>query len=175
MNETTRMVLVLVIICVLSAIALSVTYEKTIYIIEDRKLADLRASLNEVYPSDSHIEIDVPKELSEKNVKQMFKAKDGLILLIEQPGFQSNIKVLVGIDTLKKQITNIKILEHLETPGLGARIEEPQFLAQFKNQKLEQQKIDAITGATISSKAVIDAIKETTNEVLDLINKSIKK
>lgn len=171
MNETTRMTLVLVFICILSAIALSITYEKTNPVIEERKAAILKASLNEVFPSESFEEAEVSEELSAKNVKQMFQAKDGLILLIEQPGFQSNIKVLVGIDTIKKQITNIKILEHLETPGLGSRIEEPDFLSQFTNQKLEEQEFDAITGATISSQSVIDAVKETSKEVLNLINK----
>ncbi len=171
MNETTRMISVLVIICILSAVALSITYEKTNPIIEDIRLSNLKSALNEVYPSENYIEANVPKELLEKNVKQMFKAKDGLILMIEQPGFQSNIKVLVGINTLEKQITNIKILEHLETPGLGSRIEEPEFLSQFTLQPLEQQKIDAITGATISSKAVIDAVKITSQEILNSISK----
>lgn len=170
MNETTRMVLVLVVICILSAISLSITYEKTNPIIEERKQAELKAALNEVYPSEDYEEIDVPEKLLEKNVKQFFKAKNGVILLIEQPGFQSNIKVLVGINTLKQEITRIKILEHLETPGLGSRITEPPFLAQFKNQKLDQQKVDAITGATISSKAVIDAVRESTKEILNIIN-----
>ena len=166
MNETIRMVSVLVIICILSAIALSLTYESTINIINERRSEELQSALNEVYPSETFEEADVPEGLLEKNVKQMFKAKDGLVLLIEQPGFQSNIKILVGIDTIKKQITDIKILEHLETPGLGSRIEEPGFLSQFKNKELEQQKFDAITGATISSSAIINAVKAVSMQIL---------
>lgn len=158
MNETTKMILVLVIISILSAIALSITYESTIDTIEERKAAELKAALNEVFPSESFEEIEIPEELSKRNVKRMFQAKDGLVVLIEQPGFQSNILVLIGIDLVKMQVTNIKILDHLETPGLGSRIEEAEFLSQFKNKKLEQQEFDAITGATISSTAVINAV-----------------
>jgi electron transport complex protein RnfG len=57
----------------------------------------------------------------------------------------------------------------LETPGLGAKIREPKFKDRFKNRTLSNTTwavkkdagdIDGITGATISSRAVIDAIKE---------------
>ena len=169
MNETAKMVLVLVVICILSAVSLSITYENTIDIIEERKAAELKAALNEVYPSESFKEIEVPEELSKKNVKQMFQANEGLVILMEQPGFQSNILVLIGVDLVKKQLTNIKIVEHLETPGLGSRIEEEGFLSQFRNRKLEQQDFDAITGATISSAAVINAVKSASVGIMKSI------
>ncbi len=113
-------------------------------------------------------------DFSSDGIKMVFKGLDegkvvGLILLTEKAGFQSFIKALIGIDLSTKEITNVKILEHLETPGLGARIDENIFLTQFQSQPLTEQKIDAITGATISSKAVIDSVKESTNEILRLI------
>ncbi len=169
MNETTRMVLVLVIISILSAVALSLTYENTIDIIEERKAAELKAALNEVFPSESFNELGVPEEFLKKNVKRMFQANEGLVMLMEQPGFQSNIMVLIGIDLVKKQITNIKIIDHLETPGLGSRIEEAGFLVQFKNKELAKQEFDAITGATISSTAVINAVRAASAGILHSI------
>ena len=53
-------------------------------------------------------------------------------------------------------------MEHLETPGLGARIEEEEFLDQFIG---KPEKIDAITGATISSTAVIDTVEELISSI----------
>ena len=159
------------VISVFSAAALAVVYEKTDPIIQANKMGKLNNALKEVLPADHYEEF----ELGIINVERSFKAFDkddnqtGLIVLSPAPGFQSIIKVLIGIDTKTKTITNIKILGHLETPGLGARIEEPLFLEQFRQQGLDKQDFDAITGATISSRAVINSVKETADEILKLI------
>jgi electron transport complex protein RnfG len=65
-------------------------------------------------------------------------------------------------------VHGIEVLSHLETPGLGAKIREAKFKDRFKKRSLSNTKwavkkdagdIDGITGATISSRAVIKAIK----------------
>lgn len=94
-------------------------------------------------------------------------------------GFQSTLKILVGMDLQMENILKIKILEQMETPGLGTKIEtDPSnkentgwFNVQFSDLKLKENDISylktgepskdngqimAITGATISSKAVVD-------------------
>jgi electron transport complex protein RnfG len=89
--------------------------------------------------------------------------------------------MITGIDR-NGVIKGVRILEHQETPGLGSKIneihpgeKEPHFLRQFigKNGKTVAVKkdIDAITGATISSKAVTDAINKAVAEFLEKIKK----
>ena len=70
------------------------------------------------------------------------------------------------------EITGIYILKHLETPGLGANIERPEFTEQFKGKSLANSKlvrgnlavtkdggdIQALTGATISPRGVVQAV-----------------
>jgi len=96
-------------------------------------------------------------------------------------GYTGDITSLVGIDT-KGAIKGVEILEHQETPGTGGKIteikpgeKEPWFLKQFKGKianDLELNKnIDAITGATISSRAVTDSIQKTVAEFLSKIEK----
>ena len=85
-------------------------------------------------------------------------------------GFSGEIKVIVGMD-LQGKLINYKILEHTETPGLGSKMEE-----WFRTDKNKQSvlgkdlskgnlkvtkdkgEIDAITGATISSRAFLNAL-----------------
>ncbi len=82
-------------------------------------------------------------------------------------GYSGRIRILVGVradDTLN----GLEILEQAETPGLGARIGEPDFLRQFAGRPVADTRwavkkdggdVDAITGATISPRAVVDALK----------------
>ncbi|MBE0523728.1 MAG: FMN-binding protein [Methanosarcinales archaeon] len=89
----------------------------------------------------------------------------------DQSGSQSVITLAGGIDTNYK-VTGIKIMSHAETPGLGAYIIEPTFTDQFKGVaesdlllSKNDGAIDAITGASVSSQAVIDGIQAKINEI----------
>ncbi len=82
-------------------------------------------------------------------------------------GFHGPIGVLVGIDVKTNKIIGIGVTTHSETPGVGARVKtDPTFRAQFKGLPITQTfkvkadggQIDAITGATISSRGVCNAV-----------------
>ncbi len=119
----------------------------------------------------------------------------GYVFIAKKYGYSSVIETMVGIKTNGK-ITGVSILNQNETPGLGAKIVEiastktligaikgifskekppekelaPYFTEQFKGldaRKVDISRIDTITGATISSKAVTDSIKEKALETLN--------
>lgn len=81
-------------------------------------------------------------------------------------GYADKIELLVGLDAQGKRITGLFVLEQKETPGLGAKILEDAWRGQFKEKSTEktlsvvkggevkEDEIDAISGATISSKSV---------------------
>ena len=83
--------------------------------------------------------------------------------------FSGRFTLMVGF-TPDGAISNIEVLEHAETPGLGNKIATPEFRNQFKGlkiadmpgEKLKVKKdggsVDAITAATISSRAFCDAV-----------------
>jgi len=78
-------------------------------------------------------------------------------------GYSSTIETMVGM--LKDgTITAIKVLTQNETPGLGTQVLENKFTAQFTGSK-DFSGIQAITGATISSKAVMNSVKEKSEEI----------
>src|SRR3989339_4208 len=90
----------------------------------------------------------------------------GYILIIKTEGYSGQIDAIFGVDN-KFKITGIKIISQNETPGVGSRIEEKDFLNQFTGKLTEEcvikedgGKIDAVTSATISSRAITDAIRE---------------
>ncbi len=81
-------------------------------------------------------------------------------------GFGGDIGVLVGMDVASDKLLGIGITTHSETPGLGSRIREPGFRSGFSGLPLDQEvkvqadggKVDAISGATISSQGVCAAV-----------------
>lgn len=86
-------------------------------------------------------------------------------------GYGGVIQVMTGIAT-DGTITGVAILSHAETPGLGANCEKDDFRAQYcqaapdggftvvKNQEASAGQVEALTGATITSRAVTNAVNE---------------
>jgi electron transport complex protein RnfG len=108
-------------------------------------------------------------------------AKAGYAFLAVGKGYGGNINILVGLKD-ETTIKGIKIISQSETPGLGSRIAESSFTDRFiglniKDVALRQEggQIDAITGSTISSRAVIDAVRETAMEKVKLLKDSEEK
>jgi electron transport complex protein RnfG len=91
-------------------------------------------------------------------------------------GYSSYILMLVSLDPAMK-IRDIKILHHGETPGLGDQVEDKAlFLDQFTGKRLSQlvlmksetkENIQAISGATISSRAVTNGVKDAVQTLED--------
>lgn len=82
-------------------------------------------------------------------------------------GYSGRIEVMVGLE-LNGQIREVQVLSHRETPGLGSKITDGEFLNQFIEQHPAQfdlrvtkdgGAVDGISGATISSRAVGEAIQ----------------
>jgi len=97
----------------------------------------------------------------------------GYALPFEGNGFQGKIRLIVGISKDLDKVLGLEVLEQVETPGLGTKITETPFTDQFIkliiNSKIKSVKgvepqnpneVQAITGATISSVAVVRIINE---------------
>lgn len=178
-----KMVLVLMVIALVSGLLLSYTYESTKEDIKRNKEIEKEKAVKVVLPQMVRFKERV---INSKN--SLIIAYDtsenviGYAMLTEGTGFQGPIKLMVGFDTTIEKITGIEILENIETPGLGNRITETWFKAQFKERLLplgyvkgtkptDPHDIQAISGATISSKAVVNIV----NTAWELCKKEIKK
>ncbi len=95
-------------------------------------------------------------------------------------GYSSYIHILASVDK-DFTVQKISILSHGETPGLGDEIEEEYFLGQFKGKTVDnlvvikgetEDKVQAITGATISSRAVTeDGVRNGVQFLTDKLSK----
>lgn len=99
----------------------------------------------------------------------------GYALLGDGSGWTDTISLIFGFDPTRNQLTGMEVLESRETPGLGDKIvNDRSFLDQFKElavvpavvavkkgQSKAPNEVDCITGATISSKAVVQIINDS--------------
>ncbi|MDT8325158.1 MAG: FMN-binding protein [Bacteroidota bacterium] len=97
----------------------------------------------------------------------------GYALPWEGNGFQGKIRLMVGVKSDLMTITSIEVLEQVETPGLGTKIAEDPFRGQFSGLPADPQvdwvkgapatrenQVETITGATISSKAIVEIVND---------------
>ena len=90
----------------------------------------------------------------------------GAVFKASSVGYCSTIESLVGMYK-DGTIIAIKILKQNETLGLGSRIVEREFTRQFSNNK-DLSNMQAVTGATTSSRAVTESVKAKASEILAL-------
>jgi electron transport complex protein RnfG len=109
------------------------------------------------------------------------KKLSGYSLAFEGNGFQGKIRLMLGLSDDLSKITSLEILEQVETPGLGSKVSEEPFKKQFgglvttpkvdwvKNQTPDKpNQIEAITGATISSKSVVAIVNNAVAKAREL-------
>lgn len=176
MNQMVKFGLILGAICLAATLVLAFTYEVTKPKIDAAMKAEEDAALKTIMP-----EADSFKSGALDGIGYFEALKGsaviGYCIKVTGSGYGGYMRIIVGIDA-SGMIKGVRILEHQETPGLGSKInetrpgeDEPYFLRQFKGKNAAtvavNKDIDAIAGATISSKAVTDAINRTVAEFME--------
>lgn len=170
MKEMIRYGFILAVICVVASALLAGVNALTGPRIIAQAQAEEEASIKEVMPLAEHFEA-----VKSGNDTLYYKAHDkngkliGVVFKATGKGYSSTVETVVG---MKKdgQITAIKVISQNETPGLGAQVAGDGFSGQFKGQDaLKLSGVEAITGATISSRAVIDSVKNKSAELWEVI------
>lgn len=120
-------------------------------------------------------------------VSEIYEAKDasgntvGYTLKVLPSGYGGTIELMVGIDSVKGQVSGINVVSNSETAGLGAKSTDPEFSDQYKGKPLEElsvlkngtpgdTEIKAISGATITSTAVTNGV----DAAIEVYNNSLK-
>lgn len=168
MAKKVRDVSVLFLVGITSAFLLSFVYSKTSPLISKHKEESLKESLNEVFEEKSARFEEIKTDTLWKVFKE--EKQIGIVFRYSKKGYSGLVRPIVGVDSTGK-IIRVKIPkgELSETPGLGMKIAEENFLSQFHNligdeiflkKDKQQGKIDAVTSATISSRAATEAVRE---------------
>lgn len=203
-----KMLRAMVGIGVACALLIVVTYEGTSSRIKNLRTEALQAAIFKVLPGTSdtraytleqgEFTATTVQSGAERLVYAGFNEEGdlvGIAIEAEGQGYAGIIRILYGYDPNSEKVIGFHVLESLETPGLGDKIEkDPTFLDNFKaldiglnsdksvvknlvvtvkrGEKKNEWEIDGITGATISSRAIGSIIGKSTAELAPLIFKN---
>jgi electron transport complex protein RnfG len=181
-NKDTAVVIgKLVLISIVAALLLGLTYVPTSEQLKINEANSKKEILGELIPEASgNFEEVYGDEVNEDGepVVLYYRALDpsgniiGYAFFQQQAGAQGPLVVAGGVDSTFSTFRGMDVLNHEETPGLGAKIVEEPFQSQFVDIPVSSLglsssggTIDSITGATISSQAVIDALNTKITEI----------
>lgn len=170
MKEMVRYGFTLALICTMASASLALVNSLTKPKIIAQEAKEEEASLFELLPEASRFD-----PIKSGNEIAYYKGYDkdsrfvGAVFKASQKGYSSVIQTMAAMAKDGKVLT-IKVVSQNETPGLGARVNEPDFALRFAGRDVEGLiQVQAITGATISSKAVIDSVAQKAKEIKELI------
>ena len=183
-----RIIATLAVAGLLSGIAIVGVYEWTMPTILANQARALKAAVLQVVPGSQSMKPftldggalveagdDAPVE---ELVYGAYDSEDRLLgyaIPGEGNGFQDVIVLIYGYDPKERKIVGLQVLESRETPGLGDKIRkdagfaanfnalsvDPELVVVKNGRKSKENEVDAITGATISSKAVVKSLNVT--------------
>jgi electron transport complex protein RnfG len=201
--STFRLIATLAIAGALAGLLIVVVNQHTKPIIDKYKAEQLQKAVYEVTPGterydtyylvDSALTTILPEGAKESEYKRIYVGYDannqlnGVAMSRGESGFQDIIMIIFGFDPKTEKLMGMKVLDSKETPGLGDKIfKDMEYVNQFfagpstpliptkpGTGKGRPGEIDTITGATISSKKLVEIINHALEEWKPMIDKGL--
>ena len=182
MNKSIQMIIVLGLVGLISGTSLVLVYRYATPLIELNQKKELEEAIFKIIPEGTRYETVTEGE------EAFFKVYEknnllGYAFIAEGNGYQGKIKMISGIKKDLVTMYGIEILESVETPGLGGEITCNKFKSQFRGLKFlpeivvlkeagkNANEIQAVTGATISSKSVANILNERIAKIIEILKR----
>lgn len=172
-----KMLVSLTFVMVLSGLVLAATFQGLTDRIEMNRELALASSLAAIFPGEPNARFEeiATGDSSLPTIYEGQRANGvtlGYAVRVETQGYGGTITMLVGVDGNLGSVLGIEIVEHVETPGLGGNITERSFKDQFAGLVTSEDlafvkniepdplanEVQAISGATITSRAIVTGI-----------------
>lgn len=178
MKDFFKLVLILTLICTISGILLAFVDQATKQRIQEAERFAKADAINKVLPPHDNIPAENTCTFKKNGVTWTFYVARNKGLFAgaafearSSKGYGGDIVITAGVDS-NGVIQAIEILDHRETPGLGANIMKPEFKSKLAGKNIfnapfsvrkDGGDVDQITAATISSRAVLEAVNNGLN------------
>lgn len=185
MRDIIKNAMILFVIALISSVLLAFSYSITKEPIAKQQLIRQNEALSAVLPDSEFTEITEADFSKQPAILSLFEAKSGSDIVgyafkvASEEGYSGHLELVVGISPDGK-LTGIDLVQQSETPGLGAKSDDEEFKSQYvqkpaslltvvKSAPANESEIGAISGATITSRAVTNAV----NEAISYFNENL--
>ena len=155
-----RKILMPIITIVLAAVILLGLYNGLLGIRQSNEEIELQAKMQTILPG-SYKFTQEEYVGEDANIHSVWKGETGYVVATQTYGYAGNIAMLIGVHN-DGYVTGLQVRNMEETYGLGAEaLTDWEFLAQFLRTEGDAEvgtNIDAITGATVTSKAIARSV-----------------
>lgn len=162
MSDYIKLPLVLFITTVSSAIIITFVYGITSPILEAKNQESIQTALDEAYTGQTYEFEDMGlaggNEILSGYLVTLEDGSTEYVYEVLETGKNGDIDMLISFDQ-EGTITSFSYISINETPGIGAKVEEPEYVDAIIGQTATDNKVDTISGATISSTAVKTAVE----------------
>lgn len=171
-KETVMITVKLFSICVVVALLLAGVNALTVDTIAENALKEQADAIRAIFPAcEDYDEVNTQTEgVTSAFLVRAGGKEIGFAAGVEPMGFGGKLSMIVGLD-LSGKIVGVKIVSHSETPGLGGRVNDEGYLSQYIGKSGELtigENVDAITGSSISSKAVLAGVNSAVKAFAEL-------
>ncbi|MFP4112864.1 MAG: FMN-binding protein [Spirochaetota bacterium] len=186
-----KMIIVLTVVMILSGLVLAATFTGLSPLIEANRIAALNESLSAIFAEPGTDPSGLKFDELDSDGPTIYRGTTaagellGYAVRLQTQGYGGPIGLLVGLSTDLETIRGIEVVEQTETPGLGGNITNEPFKQQFAGLSAEQaityvknvepnpdrNEVQAISGATITSRAVVSGINATLDEAIAIIER----
>ncbi len=186
MKDMLKITLSLVVIFIAAGVIMGLVYKRTSPVRFSAEKKEKEEALKKMAPEAESIKAAGKWTNHEKTYDYYDAVSKGRVVAYiastAGKGYSSYIQMLVSLDK-NMRIRDVKILDHKETPGLGDQVEDKTFIDQFKGKTLSQlvlvktdtkENIQAISGATISSRAATNGVKDSVQMLVDKYGAGVK-
>jgi RnfABCDGE-type electron transport complex G subunit len=190
MKKSIHYPLVLVIIAVACVAGIDVVYRSVAEGIREADEKKARGAVGVIFKDVPAGQIEKRESAYEGDAVTWFKCPAGYAVIAGAQGFDGEVRLMAGWDAGLEKVVGIFVLSHTETPGLGGNVElvnsentwynvltgttkdeaskRPDFQEQFRSVTADEArlkkdggKIEALSGATITSDAVSNAVRKS--------------
>ncbi len=175
-SDLIKLGLILMTITLVVALLLGLTNAVTKDRIAQVKAVATAEAMEKVMEADSYEAIEGTYEEPVEEVSRAIVGGEtaGYCVKVSPSGYSDIIELMVGIDS-EGAVTGVSIISISDTPGLGAKADDPAFLSQYegksgplavvKNQAKEENDIVALSGATRTSRGVTEGVQAALDTV----------
>lgn len=155
-----RKIIVPIVAVLLAAVVLLGLYNGLLGVRHSNEEQELLEKMQTLLPGSEVFE-EEPYTGEDTNIKAVYKAENGYVIATETNGYAGPVAMLIGVNN-EGSVTGLQVRKMEETFGLGAEaLSDWEFLAQFLGTEGDVEvgeNVDAISGATVTSKAIARSV-----------------